>query len=70
MANASAIQAASVAGFATAWRDFVNGDQSNDGYHRVWGPDLYQQAMGLFTAGNLGRPCAWRNSPGPLSLLE
>ena len=43
---------ASVAGFATPWGDFVNGDQPNDGYHRVWGRDLYQQAMGLIAAGN------------------
>jgi GH15 family glucan-1,4-alpha-glucosidase len=35
-----------VAGFGTPWGDFVNGDQPNDGYHRVWGRDLYQQAMG------------------------
>ena len=43
---------ASVAGFATPWGDFVNGDQPNDGYHRVWGRDLYQQAMGLIAAGD------------------
>ena len=43
---------ASVAGFATPWGDFVNGDQLNDGYHRVWGRDLYQQAMGLIAAGD------------------
>ena len=42
----------SVAGFGTPWGDFVNGDQPNDGYHRVWGRDLYQQAMGLIAAGN------------------
>ena len=41
-----------VAGFGTPWGDFVNGDQPNDGYHRVWGRDLYQQAMGLIAAGN------------------
>jgi glucoamylase len=43
---------ASVAGFATPWGDFLNGDQPNDGYHRVWGRDLYQQAMGLIAAGD------------------
>ena len=41
-----------VAGFGTPWRDFVNGDQPNDGYHRVWGRDLYQQATGLIAAGD------------------
>ena len=46
---------ASVAGFATPWGDFVNGDQPNDGYHRVWGRDLYQQAMGLIAAGDSSR---------------
>jgi glucoamylase len=43
---------ASIAGFATPWGDFVNGDQLNDGYHRVWGRDLYQQATGLIAAGD------------------
>ena len=43
---------ASIAGFATPWGDVVNGDQPNDGYHRVWGRDLYQQATGLIAAGN------------------
>jgi glucoamylase len=43
---------ASIAGFATPWGDFVNGDNLNDGYHRVWGRDLYQQAMGLIAAGD------------------
>jgi glucoamylase len=43
---------ASVAGFATPWGDFTNGDQLNDGYHRVWGRDLYQQATGLIAAGD------------------
>ena len=43
---------ASVAGFATPWGDFANGDNRNDGYHRVWGRDLYQQAMGLIAAGD------------------
>ena len=43
---------ANAAGFGTPWGDFVNGDQPNDGYHRVWGRDLYQQAMGLIAAGN------------------
>jgi glucoamylase len=43
---------ASIAGFATPWGDFQNGDTLNDGYHRVWGRDLYQQATGLIAAGN------------------
>jgi glucoamylase len=46
---------ASVAGFATPWGDFVNGDQFNDGYHRVWGRDLYQQATGLIAGGDPGQ---------------
>ena len=46
---------ASVAGFGTPWGDFVNGDQLNDGYHRVWGRDLYQQATGLIAAGDSGQ---------------
>jgi glucoamylase len=43
---------ASVAGFATPWGDAVSGnrDTLNDGYHRVLGRDLYQQAMGLIAA--------------------
>ncbi|MGA7949782.1 MAG: RICIN domain-containing protein [Thiobacillaceae bacterium] len=43
---------ASIAGFATPWGDFTNGDSLNDGYHRVWGRDLYQQATGLIAAGD------------------
>lgn len=43
---------ASVAGLATPWGDFVNGDNLNDGYHRVWGRDLYQQATGMIAAGD------------------
>ena len=43
---------ASVAGFTTPWGDFTNGDNLNDGYHRVWGRDLYQQATGLIAAGD------------------
>ena len=43
---------ASVAGFGTPWGDFAKGDEPNDGYHRVWGRDLYQQAMGLIAAGD------------------
>ena len=46
---------ANVAGFGTPWGDFLNGDLPNDGYHRVWGRDLYQQAMGLIAAGNSGQ---------------
>jgi glucoamylase len=47
---------ASVAGFATPWGDFTNGDNLNDGYHRVWGRDLYQQATGLVAAGDSAQP--------------
>ena len=43
---------ASVAGLSTPWGDFTNGDNLNDGYHRVWGRDLYQQATGLIAAGD------------------
>jgi glucoamylase len=43
---------ASIAGFATPWGDFMNGGDPSDGYHRVWGRDLYQQAMGLIAAGD------------------
>jgi glucoamylase len=46
---------ASVAGFGTPWGNFTNGDNLNDGYHRVWGRDLYQQAMGLIAAGDSGQ---------------
>lgn len=46
------LRGASIAGFATPWGDYVNGDNLNDGYHRVWGRDLYQQAMGLIAAGD------------------
>ena len=49
---------ASVAGFATPWGDFTNGDNLNDGYHRVWGRDLYQQATGLIAAGDSGAGAA------------
>jgi glucoamylase len=43
---------ASVAGLATPWGDFVNGDALSDGYHRVWARDLYQQASALIAAGD------------------
>src|SRR5439155_20008644 len=43
---------ASVAGLATRWGAFPNGDSLNGGYHRVWGRDLYQQATGLPAAGD------------------
>jgi glucoamylase len=43
---------ASVASFATPWGNFTNGDNLNDGYHRVWGRDLYQQATGLIAVGD------------------
>jgi glucoamylase len=51
-AEDKAFRGGSVAGFGTPWGDFVNGDELNDGYHRVWGRDLYQQAMGLIAAGD------------------
>jgi glucoamylase len=43
---------ANIAAFATPWGDFQNGDAINDGYHRVWGRDLYHQATGLWAAGD------------------
>jgi glucoamylase len=43
---------ASVASLATPWGNEVNGNALNDGYHRVWGRDLYQQATGLIAAGD------------------
>jgi glucoamylase len=43
---------ASIGGFATPWGDFTNGDKLNDGYYRVWGRDLYEQATGLIAAGD------------------
>jgi glucoamylase len=46
---------ATVAGFGTPWGDFTNGDNLNDGYHRVWGRDLYEQAMGLIAAGDVSQ---------------
>ncbi|MGB2602497.1 MAG: RICIN domain-containing protein [Candidatus Sulfotelmatobacter sp.] len=46
---------ASIAGFATPWGDFTNGNYLNDGYHRVWGRDLYQQATGLIASGDSGQ---------------
>jgi glucoamylase len=51
-AEDKAFRGASVAGLATPWGDFTNGDALNDGYHRVWGRDLYQQATGLLAAGD------------------
>ena len=42
-------------GSRTPWGDFTNGDNLNDGYHRVWGRDLYQQATGLIAAGDSGQ---------------
>ena len=59
---------ASVAGFATPWGDFVNGDQPNDGYHRVWGRDLYQQATGLIAAGDSGQASAHGAIPVELAV--
>jgi glucoamylase len=43
---------ASVAGLATPWGNDVNGDSLNDGYHRVWGRDLYEQATALISDGD------------------
>jgi glucoamylase len=43
---------ASIAGFSTPWGDYADGAGINDGYHRVWGRDLYQQATGLIAAGD------------------
>lgn len=43
---------ANVAGLATPWGNDVNGDALNDGYHRVWGRDLYEQATGLIADGD------------------
>jgi hypothetical protein len=41
---------------------FVNGDQPNDGYHRVWGRDLYRKRD--VTAA--GRYAAMACEPAPL----
>ncbi|HKS49737.1 MAG TPA: hypothetical protein VJT49_32465 [Amycolatopsis sp.] len=43
---------ASVAGLLTPWGNFVSADAAGEGYHRVWGRDLYQQATGLLAAGD------------------
>lgn len=43
---------AAVASLSTPWGEDVNGDALNDGYHRVWARDLYQQATGLLAAGD------------------
>ncbi|MHB1473751.1 MAG: glycoside hydrolase family 15 protein [Dermatophilaceae bacterium] len=43
---------ASVAGLATPWGDYVNGATLNDGYHRVWGRDLYQQGTAMLAVGD------------------
>lgn len=43
---------AAVASLSTPWGDAVNGNALNDGYHRVWARDLYQQATGLLAAGD------------------
>lgn len=43
---------AAVASLSTPWGDDVNGNALNDGYHRVWSRDLYQQATGLLAAGD------------------
>jgi glucoamylase len=46
---------AGVAGLATPWGDRTDGGSLNDGYHRVWGRDLYQQATGLIADGDTGQ---------------
>jgi glucoamylase len=43
---------ANVAGLATPWGDYVDGGSLNDGYHRVWARDLYQQGTALLAAGD------------------
>jgi glucoamylase len=43
---------ANIASFATPWGDTVDGGALNDGYHRVWSRDLYQQATALLAAGD------------------
>jgi glucoamylase len=43
---------ANVASLATPWGDAVDGAALNDGYHRVWARDLYQQATALLAAGD------------------
>jgi glucoamylase len=43
---------ANVASLSTPWGDFVNGNALNDGYHRVWARDLYQQGTALLAAGD------------------
>jgi glucoamylase len=58
------LHGAGVAGFGTPWGDLVNGNQPNDGYHRVWGRDLYQHAMGRSPRAIAARLCAWRSSYG------
>jgi glucoamylase len=43
---------ASVASLSTPWGNVVDGNALNDGYHRVWARDLYQQATALIAAGD------------------
>jgi glucoamylase len=43
---------ANVASLSTPWGDVVDGANLNDGYHRVWSRDLYQQATALIAAGD------------------
>jgi glucoamylase len=43
---------ANVASLATPWGDYVDGGTLNDGYHRVWARDLYQQGTALLAAGD------------------
>ncbi|WP_026411027.1 glycoside hydrolase family 15 protein [Actinomadura oligospora] len=46
---------ANVASLATPWGDNVDGGALNDGYHRVWARDLYQQGTALLAAGDAGQ---------------
>ncbi len=43
---------ANVAALATPWGDSTDGNALNDGYHRVWARDLYQQGTALIAAGD------------------
>lgn len=43
---------ANVASLATPWGDYADGGALNDGYHRVWARDLYQQGTALLAAGD------------------
>src|SRR5664280_952244 len=49
---------AAVAALSMPWGDSKDGNSFSDGYHRVWGRDLYQQATAMLAAGD--RPQATR----------